>query len=64
MPWRIINTTDNQHIGEVLQYVEKGHIIQFADGDVVSVDNLFTTDNGEKIMTVSANYQMTLVKEA
>lgn len=63
MPWRITETTDNQHIGTVLQHVEKGHVIQFEDGDVVSVDNVFTTENGNQIMAVSANYHMTLVKE-
>lgn len=63
MAWRITETTDNQHIGTVLEHVEKGHVIQFEDGDVVSVDNVFVTDDGNKIMAVSPNYHMTLVKE-
>jgi hypothetical protein len=63
MAWRIIQTTDNQHIGTVLEYVEAGQIIQFADGDVIAIDNIFANDSGDRIMATNANYQMTLLKE-
>jgi hypothetical protein len=63
MAWRIIQTTDNQHIGTVLEFVEAGQIIQFADGDVIAIDNIFADTSGDRIMATNANYQMTLVKE-
>lgn len=63
MAWRIIQTTDNQHIGIVLDFVEAGQIIQFADGDVIAIDNIFANDSGDRIMATNANYQMTLLKE-
>ena len=63
MAWRIIQTTDNQHIGTVLDFVEAGQVIQFADGDVIAIDNIFANDSGDRIMATNANYQMTLLKE-
>ena len=62
MPYRIIQTTDGQHIGTVLENVEAGQIITFEDGDVVSVKEVFSgADN--TIMAVGPNYQMKLVQE-
>lgn len=63
MAWRIIQTTDNQHIGTVLEYVQVGQIITFFDGDVVPVDKLFTADEGNTLLVCGSNYQMTLIKE-
>jgi hypothetical protein len=63
MAWRITSTTDNQHIGEVLQFVETGQVITFADGDVVAVDRIFVNAEGNEIVAFGTNYQMTLVKE-
>lgn len=63
MAWRIIQTTDNQHVGTVLDFVEAGNVITFADGDVVAINQIFTADEGNTILACGANYQMTLVKE-
>lgn len=63
MGWRIIQTTDNQHIGTVLEFVEAGQIVQFADGDVIAIDSIFANESGDKIIAANANYQMTLLKE-
>lgn len=63
MSWKIIQTTDNQHVGTVLEHLEAGQVVQFADGDVVSVDQIFTADEGKTILACGVNYQMTLVKE-
>lgn len=63
MVWRIIQTTDNQHIGTILEFVEAGQIVQFADGDVIPIENIFVNDPGDKIIAINANYQMTLLKE-
>ncbi len=63
MAWKIIQTTDNQHIGTVLEYIEAGQIVQFEDGDVVSVNQIFTADEGKTLLACGFNYQMTLVEE-
>jgi hypothetical protein len=63
MPWRIIATTDNQHIGEVLGAVEPGQIITFEDGDVVSIQKTFLGPDGDEMVASGTNYQMTLTKE-
>lgn len=63
MSWRIIQTTDNQHIGTILEFVEAGQIVQFADGDVIAIDSIFANESGDKIIAANANYQMTLLKE-
>jgi Holliday junction resolvasome RuvABC endonuclease subunit len=63
VPWRIINTTDNQHVGEVLEHIEKGQIITFPDGDVVAVERIFMDAEGDSMVAFGTNYQMTLVKE-
>ncbi len=63
MPWRITQTTDDQHVGTVLQSVEVGQIITFEDGDVVAVNQVFSAADGNTIIACGANYQMTLVKE-
>ena len=62
MPYRIVKTTDNQHIGTVLESVEKGQIVTFEDGDVVPITQLFTSDDGT-LLACGVNYQMTLVQE-
>ena len=62
MPYRIIKTTDNQHVGTVLESVEKGQIVTFADGDVVPITQLFTADDGT-LLACGTNYQMTLIQE-
>lgn len=62
MPYRIVQTTDGQHVGTVLSHVEKGQIITFEDGDVVPVDDVYTKDDGT-ILAVGPNYQMKLVQE-
>ena len=63
MSWRITQTTDNQHIGTVLEHVEVGQIITFYDGDAVPVDKIFAADEGNTLLICSSNYQMTLTKE-
>jgi hypothetical protein len=63
MPWRIIQTTDDQHIGTVLDFVEKGQIVTFDDGDVVSVNQTFLSEDGQSMVACGVNYQMTLVQE-
>jgi hypothetical protein len=61
--WRIIQTTDNQHVGTVLQYIEEGQIITFEDGDVVPVTKIFSANDGNTLLACGTNYQMTLIKE-
>ena len=63
MAWRIVQTTDNQHVGVVLDFVEKGNVITFADGDVVPIDQIFVADEGNTLLGCGVNYQMTLIKE-
>lgn len=63
MGWRIVQTTDSQHIGTILEFVEAGQIIQFADGDVIAIESIFANESGDKIIAANANYQMTLLKE-
>lgn len=63
MSWRITQTTDNQHVGESVEFLEVGNIITFPDGDVVAVDQLFYNDDNTVAMVVSPNYHMTLIKE-
>lgn len=61
--YRITQTTDGQHLGVVLLGAELGQIITFDDGDVVSVEKVFTNADGTELVVISTNYQMTLVKE-
>lgn len=63
MPWRITQTTDGQHVGAVLQHVEVGQIVTFEDGDVVTVDQVFLSQDGTQMVTSGPNYQMTLTQE-
>lgn len=63
MPWRIEQTTDNQHIGTVLENVEEGQIVTFEDGDVVPITQVFTAEDGKSLLACGVNYQMKLVKE-
>ena len=63
MAWRIIQTTDNQHLGTILEYVEAGNVVTFLDGDVVAIERIFTANEGNTLLACSSNYQMTLVKE-
>lgn len=62
MAYRITKTTDGQHIGTVLEYVEKGQIVTFEDGDVVPIDQIFTADDGS-LIACGVNYQITFVLE-
>ena len=61
--WKISQTTDNQHVGTTLEYVEKGQVITFEDGDVVAVNQTFLSDDGQSMVAFGPNYQMTLIKE-
>lgn len=61
--WRIISTTDGDHLGETLEYVEKGQIITFPDGDVVPIEQVFMSEDGQQMMATGSNYSMSLVKE-
>jgi hypothetical protein len=63
MAWRIVQTTDGQHIGEELSFVEAGNVITFNDGDVVAIERVFTSEDGREVVTFGENYQMTLIKE-
>lgn len=62
MTYRIVKTTDGQHLGEVVSSVQAGNILTFADGDVVSLDKVFSSDDGS-VIAVSPNYQITFIKE-
>ena len=61
--WRVVQTTDDQHIGARLVHVEKGQIITFEDGDVVPINQTFLSEDGQSMVACSVNYQMTLVQE-
>jgi hypothetical protein len=61
--WRITQTTDGQHLGEVLVSVEKGQIVTFPDGDVVPIERTFFSEEGTEVIASGPNYQMTLIKE-
>jgi hypothetical protein len=61
--YRVTKTTDNQHIGEMIQFVEPGNIITFADGDVVAIDQIFINEGTSEVIAIGQNYQMTLTKE-
>lgn len=63
MTYRVTKTTDGQHLGAVVETVEAGNIVTFEDGDVISIDEVFSKDEGMTLIAVSANYQMTLTKE-
>jgi hypothetical protein len=63
MPWRITKTTDDQHIGTVLEHIEAGQVVTFEDGDVVAVTQIFAAPDGVTVMACGVNYQMTLIKE-
>ena len=61
--WRIVKTTDDQHIGTRLEHVEKGQVLTFEDGDVIAIDQTFLSEDGDSMVAFGANYQLTLVKE-
>jgi len=63
MPWRIIKTTDGQHVGTTLAAVQAGDIVTFEDGDVVAIDQIFLSQDGTQMVAAGANYQMTLKQE-
>ena len=63
MTWRIVQTTDNQHLGTTFENVEEGQILTFQDGDVVPVNQIFLSKDGQSMVACGPNYQMTLVKE-
>lgn len=60
--WKVIRTTDEQHIGERIESVVVGETIVFNDGDRVFVENIIIDDDG-KLIAFNSNYQITLVKE-
>ena len=61
--WRIISTIDGDHVGEVLDSIEPGQVLTFADGDVISVTKVFTADDGNTLIATGNHYTMTLEKE-
>jgi hypothetical protein len=61
--YRVTKTTDNQHIGEMIEFIEPGNVVTFADGDVVAIDQIFTNEGTGEVIAVGQNYQMTLIKE-
>ena len=63
MAFRVVKTTDDQHLGEVFEFVEAGNVITFADGDVVPIDEVFEDRHGN-VIAVGTTYQMTLQKES
>ena len=64
MTWRITQTTDGQHVGEVLEYLpEPGSVITFPDGDVVGVQQVFRASDDASAIVFGANYQITFLKE-
>lgn len=58
--FRIIRSTDGQHVGEVLDSTDEGNIITFLDGDVVSVDKVFSSSDKLSVIITNANYVLTL----
>lgn len=63
MAWRIVKTTDNQHVGETVESVAPGQILTFEDGDVVPIDQVFHDATGQVVIAYGPNYEMTLEKE-
>jgi len=63
MTWKITSTTDGQHVGETLEFIEKGQVVTFPDGDVVLIDRTFFSEEGTEVIASGPNYQMTLIKE-
>ena len=63
MAWIITQTTDNQHVGETVEFLEIGNIVTFPDGDVVAINQLLFNEDNTVAMVVSPNYHMTLTKE-
>lgn len=61
--WRIIKTSDDQHVGTILPFVEKGQALTFNNGDVVLVTQVFNAEDNKSIIACSKNYQITFVKE-
>lgn len=59
--WKIVSSTDGQHIGEVVVPPStKGNLI-FNDGDVVFINTIKTVDN-ETIQLVGVNCVFTAIK--
>lgn len=63
MTYRITQTTDGQHLGEVFDAVEAGQVLTFPDGDVVPVEKVFRNSDGSEVVAISTNYQITFSKE-
>jgi hypothetical protein len=63
MSWRIVQTTDNQHIGVVFEFIEAGQVLTFIDGDVVPISQTFLSEDGKSIIAYNENYHMRLIKE-
>ena len=63
MAWRIVKTTDDQHVGEIIDNVAPGQILTFPDGDVVPIDKTFHDATGDLMIAYGQNYEMTLEKE-
>lgn len=63
MAWRIVKSTDNQHLGEIIDNVAPGQILTFPDGDVVPIDKTFLDATGDTMVAYGQNYEMTLEQE-
>jgi len=63
MAWIIASTTDGQHIGERIEFLEVGNIMTFPDGDVVAIDKLLFDEDNTTAIVVTPNYQINLIKE-
>ncbi len=61
--WKIINTTSGEHIGTLVSFVEPNQVLTFANGDVIPIKQVFTTDDGNTLLACGNNYQITFSKE-
>ena len=61
--WKITNTTNGNHVGTKLQYVEANQVLTFENGDVVPILQVFTADEGRTLLACGKNYQITLSRE-
>jgi hypothetical protein len=60
--WKIISTTDGDHVGTDIPSVEEGQILTFEDGDVVAITTIFLNAEGDQMIASGINYSMTLKK--
>lgn len=62
MAYKIIDTPDGEHEGEVLETVEVNNVITFVDGDVFVIREVMATFDGKHLIAISDNYQIKLMK--